>query len=71
MNLFSLLDEMHVELESARGHLDQALDDCLLMLAGDSDPGPFLERLRREQLERRYRVRREGNVVRVEFGRAR
>lgn len=83
MNLFSLLDQMHAELESARGHLDQALDDyhaeldqlatmrdvddCLLMLAGDSDPGPFLERLRREQFDRRHRVRREGNVLRVEF----
>lgn len=65
----SVAQNYHAELDELATMRD--VDDCLLMLAGDSDPGPFLERLRREQFERRHRVRREGNVVRVEFGRAR
>lgn len=45
------------------------VDDVIVSLS--DEPGPFLEGVRREEFERRFGVRREGNVVRVEFGRPR
>ena len=70
-----LLRHVQADIDHLREELDDCatmveVDDALLQLAGDNDPGPVIEQLRSEQWERRCVARREGNVVWGRFGRA-
>lgn len=82
MTLFTLLDEWASEQAQANATLDayrvellaelrecatmDDVDDVLVSLS--DEPGPFLEGVRHQEFERRFGVRRVGNVVHVAFG---
>jgi hypothetical protein len=61
------LDHYRDELRECRTMAD--VDAVIALLS--TEPGPVLQQLRSEEYERRFGVRREGNVVFARFGGAR